>query len=147
MLAKLTQIQRMGVKIAIDDFGMSHSSLQHLSRLPVDTLKLDRSFIAKMTQTPDDMELVASMIALAHRLRLNVVAKGVETEEQRNLLRLLRCDQIQGYLVVAPSAKQEIEEILRRDQSNATGEWQRLIASYPASDSFDSLDSRQLGSG
>lgn len=127
MIHKLQEIQNMGVHVAIDDFGTGHSSLRHLAHLPVDTIKLDRSFIARMTEDPDDMELVASMIALGHRLSLNVVAKGVETEEQRKLLRLLRCDHLQGNLLTAPSPKGEMEAILRIDQSKSASEWEMRV--------------------
>jgi EAL domain-containing protein (putative c-di-GMP-specific phosphodiesterase class I) len=80
-----------------------------------------------MTDNPDDMELVASMIALAHRLNLNVVAKGVETEEQRRLLRLLRCDHLQGNLLTAPACKQDMEALLRMDQAKTADEWRRRV--------------------
>ncbi len=82
----------MGVHIAIDDFGTGFSSLSYLAQLPVDTLKIDRSFIVDMTVTPEGLALVSTIINLAHSMKLNVVAEGVETEEQARLLRLLNCD-------------------------------------------------------
>jgi diguanylate cyclase (GGDEF)-like protein len=100
--ASLQAISDMGITIAIDDFGTGYSSLGYLSKLPVDTLKIDRSFIIEMTETPDGLSLVSTMINLAHSLRLKVVAEGVETEEQSNLLRLLKCDEMQGYLFSKP---------------------------------------------
>jgi diguanylate cyclase (GGDEF)-like protein len=99
---KLRAIRDMGVHIAIDDFGTGYSSLSYISRLPVHSLKIDRSFIHGMTDDPDKTSVVSSIISLGHALRMEVVAEGVETEAQSQLLRLLRCDQIQGYLVSRP---------------------------------------------
>jgi EAL domain-containing protein (putative c-di-GMP-specific phosphodiesterase class I) len=99
----------MGVRIAIDDFGTGFSSLSYLSRLPVDSLKIDRSFIVDMTAGPQGLSLVTTIINLAHSLKLNVVAEGVETEEQSRLLRLLGCDDIQGYLCSGALPADEFE--------------------------------------
>jgi EAL domain-containing protein (putative c-di-GMP-specific phosphodiesterase class I)/DNA-binding NarL/FixJ family response regulator len=99
----LADIRRMGMKIAIDDFGTGYSSLSYLKRLPIDTVKLDRSFVNGATAHPDHAALVMAIITLAHNLRLRVIAEGVETEEQLNFLRLLRCDQGQGYLFGKPT--------------------------------------------
>ena len=101
VIASLQVIRNMGVSIAIDDFGTGFSSLSYLSKLPVDTLKIDRSFIIDMTAGPQGMALVSTIINLAHALRLKVVAEGVETEEQSRLLRLLGCDEMQGFLFSA----------------------------------------------
>ena len=92
----------MGVTIAIDDFGTGFSSLSYLSKLPVDTLKIDRSFVIDMTAGAQGLALVSTIINLAHSLKLKVVAEGVETEEQSRLLRLLSCDEMQGYLFSKP---------------------------------------------
>jgi diguanylate cyclase (GGDEF)-like protein/PAS domain S-box-containing protein len=101
-IASLQAIRATGVRIAIDDFGTGFSSLSYLSKLPVDTLKIDRSFVIDMTASPEGLALVSTIINLAHSLRLNVVAEGVETEEQSRLLRLLSCDEVQGYLFSKP---------------------------------------------
>jgi diguanylate cyclase (GGDEF)-like protein len=101
VIASLQTIRNMGVSIAIDDFGTGFSSLSYLSKLPVDTLKIDRSFIIDMTAGPEGMALVSTIINLAHALRLKVVAEGVETEEQSRFLRLLGCDEMQGFLFSA----------------------------------------------
>jgi EAL domain-containing protein (putative c-di-GMP-specific phosphodiesterase class I) len=98
----LQWIRAMNVSIAIDDFGTGFSSLSYLSKLPVDSLKIDRSFIVDMTASPEGLALVATIINLAHSMRLKVVAEGVETEEQSRLLRLVGCDEIQGYLISKP---------------------------------------------
>jgi EAL domain-containing protein (putative c-di-GMP-specific phosphodiesterase class I) len=120
VIGKLHKIRCMGVGVAIDDFGTGYSSLRYLAHLPIDTLKIDRSFVIAMTDDADDMAIVSSIIALAHGLDLNVVAEGVETEEQRKLLRLLRCDQMQGYLFSRPVPKDKLEEILRAESNTIT---------------------------
>lgn len=101
-IAVLQAIREMGVQVAIDDFGTGFSSLSYLSRLPVDALKIDRSFVVDMTAGPQGLALVSTIINLAHSLKLKVVAEGVENEEQSRLLRLLGCDQWQGYLCSPP---------------------------------------------
>jgi diguanylate cyclase (GGDEF)-like protein/PAS domain S-box-containing protein len=101
-ITSLQAIRAMGLSIAIDDFGTGFSSLSHLARLPVDTLKIDRSFVIDMTGGPQGLALVSTIINLAHSLKLKVVAEGVETEEQSRLLRLLGCDEMQGYLFSKP---------------------------------------------
>ena len=97
-IAGLQAIRAMGVTIAIDDFGTGFSSLSYLARLPVDTLKIDRSFVTGMAAGPEGLALVSTIIKLAHSLNLKVVAEGVETREQSRLLRLLSCDEMQGFL-------------------------------------------------
>jgi diguanylate cyclase (GGDEF)-like protein/PAS domain S-box-containing protein len=101
-IASLRAIRALGVTIAIDDFGTGFSSLSYLARLPVHTLKIDRSFVIEMAAGPEGLALVSTIINLAHSLKLNVVAEGVETEEQSRLLRLLNCDEMQGYLFSKP---------------------------------------------
>jgi diguanylate cyclase (GGDEF)-like protein len=101
-IASLKAIRAMGVRIAIDDFGTGFSSLSYLSKLPVDTLKIDRSFVTDITAGPEGLALVSTIIKLAHSLKLEVVAEGVETEEQSGLLRLLDCDEMQGFLFSKP---------------------------------------------
>ena len=110
---KLRAIRDLGVNIAIDDFGTGYSSLAYLAKLPVQSLKIDRSFIDNMVDEPDTLTLVSTIIALAHSLRLKVVAEGVETEEQAMILRLLRCDEIQGYLISHPVPEREFAALQR----------------------------------
>jgi diguanylate cyclase (GGDEF)-like protein len=98
----LADIRKLGVKVAIDDFGTGYSSLSYLKRLPIDTVKLDRSFVSGATTDPDDAALVMAIVTLAHNLRLTVIAEGVETAEQLSFLRLLRCDEGQGYYFSKP---------------------------------------------
>lgn len=113
-IEKLKAVRGLGVRIAIDDFGTGYSSLGYLAQLPVESLKIDRSFISKMQDDPDAMALVSTIISLAHSLRLKVVAEGVETEEQAKFLRLLRCDELQGYLVSKPLPEAALAELLSR---------------------------------
>ncbi len=101
-ITSLQAIRNLGVTIAIDDFGTGFSSLSYLSRLPVDSLKIDRSFVNDMTAGPRRLALVSTIINLAHSMDLKVVAEGVETEEQSRLLRLLACDEMQGFLFSKP---------------------------------------------
>jgi diguanylate cyclase (GGDEF)-like protein/PAS domain S-box-containing protein len=98
----LKTLRGMGISIAIDDFGTGFSSLGYLAKLPADTLKIDRSFIIEMTNGPEGLALVSTIINLAHSLKLKVVAEGVDTEEQASLLRLLNCEEMQGYLFSKP---------------------------------------------
>ncbi|MEO6173090.1 MAG: EAL domain-containing protein [Arenimonas sp.] len=108
----LHALRSLGCKIGIDDFGTGYSSLSYLSRLPADVLKIDQSFTAAVASSPDTLSLVTNIIALAHSLRLRVVAEGVEEEEQAKLLRLLRCDELQGYLLGRPMPVEEFKRKL-----------------------------------
>src|SRR6185503_12553208 len=94
----LSALQNAGIRISIDDFGTGFSSLAYLKRLPIDVLKVDRSFVHEASTNPDDAALVLAIITLAHNLGLKVVAEGFESEDQLRFLYLLRCDEIQGYL-------------------------------------------------
>jgi diguanylate cyclase (GGDEF)-like protein/PAS domain S-box-containing protein len=108
-ISTLQAIRVMGVTIAIDDFGTGFSSLSYLSKLPMDTLKIDRSFVNDMTITTQGTALVATIINLAHSLQHNVVAEGVETDEQWNLLQSLGCDEMQGFLISKPLPRELFE--------------------------------------
>jgi diguanylate cyclase (GGDEF)-like protein/PAS domain S-box-containing protein len=111
-VAKLEGARRLGLQVAIDDFGTGYSSLGYLSRLPIDALKIDRSFVVGMVNDPQETTIVTTIISLAHAMDLKVIAEGVETREQARLLRLLKCDQIQGYLVSKPQPAPEITKFL-----------------------------------
>jgi EAL domain-containing protein (putative c-di-GMP-specific phosphodiesterase class I) len=106
----LQSLRDAGCGVAIDDYGTGYSSLNYLSRLPCDTLKIDRTFVAAISQSPESLALVTNTINLAHSLGLRVVAEGVEEEEQAKLLRLLRCDELQGYLFGKPQPIADFEK-------------------------------------
>ena len=103
----------MGVLVSIDDFGTGYSSMSYLRRFPIDKLKIDRSFINDLTTNADAASIVKAIVSLAHSLRLKVVAEGVETAEQLELLRELGCDQFQGFYRSAAVLPAEIEKFVR----------------------------------
>jgi EAL domain-containing protein (putative c-di-GMP-specific phosphodiesterase class I) len=103
-----------GVRFAIDDFGTGHSSLSQLSKLPVDELKIDRSFISHAPLGSDAVTIITSTIELGHSMGLNVVAEGVEEPEAWNLLRRLGCDFAQGYLISPPLAAADVPAFVRQ---------------------------------
>jgi len=111
-IPKLERLRASGIGIAVDDFGIGYSSLSYLTRLPVSTLKIDRAFVSKMTTDAQSMAVVSAIISLSRALRLKVVAEGVETPEQARFLRLLGCDELQGYLFGRPVSAVEITRSL-----------------------------------
>jgi diguanylate cyclase (GGDEF)-like protein len=116
---KLQALRRAGVEVSVDDFGTGFCSLSYLARLPVDTLKIDRSFVVRMGDAGYPRNIVAMIVSLAHTLGLRVVAEGVEDDEQVRLLRELGCDQIQGFYVSRPVPPEEIDAMLVRGPGNA----------------------------
>jgi diguanylate cyclase (GGDEF)-like protein/PAS domain S-box-containing protein len=112
-IRKLDEVGALGVRVAIDDFGTGYSSLAYLAKLPVQSLKIDRSFIVTMLTDAATMTLVQTIITLARSLKLTVVAEGVEAEEQAKVLRLLRCDEVQGYLFSKPLPFDALTALLR----------------------------------
>jgi len=108
----LRELKDTGIRISIDDFGTGYSSLAVLKNLPIDVLKIDKTFISDVTTNPDDAALVTAVVTLAHNLRLNVVAEGVETREQLEFLRALKCDKWQGYLYSKPLTAAAFESVL-----------------------------------
>ena len=111
----LARLQKLGISISIDDFGTGYSSLSYLRSLPIDVLKIDRSFVRNIAAEDDAVTLVKAMISLAHDLRLRVVAEGVETEEQFTVLSSLGCDEWQGFLHSKPMPADKFEERLRME--------------------------------
>src|SRR6185436_1556534 len=112
-LRTLKELKALGVRIAIDDFGTGYSSLAYLKRFPIDTLKIDQSFVRDIGTGAQDSAIASAIIAMAHGLRLTVVAEGVEREEQLAFLRRQRCDYFQGYLFSRPMAPEEFQALLR----------------------------------
>ena len=114
----LQQLSRLGIRISIDDFGTGYSSLSQLRRLPLDNLKIDRAFISEVLSNRGDAEIVRAIISLAHSLRLEVTAEGVENADQLSLLRSLGCDQYQGYFCSPPVANGEFVAMLRKQPAD-----------------------------
>lgn len=113
-VAMLQQLRSLGVQISIDDFGTGYSSLSYLHRLPIDTLKIDRSFVMRMGENSENAEIVRTIIALARNLRMSVIAEGVETIEQLEQLRSLECDNAQGFLFARPLEAKKAEDYIHR---------------------------------
>jgi EAL domain-containing protein (putative c-di-GMP-specific phosphodiesterase class I) len=108
----LKRLTARGIKISMDDFGTGYSSLNYLKSLPIDCLKIDRSFIKDMCHDHNDKQIVKTLIAMAHSLDLSVVAEGVEDKEQLDLLNEYNCDEIQGYLLSRPVTADKLIEII-----------------------------------
>lgn len=114
-ITMLKQVRDLGVSVAVDDFGTGYSSLAYIARLPITSLKIDRSFVTDMVAGPEGYILVSSIVALAHALKLKVVAEGVETEAQAQLLKLLACDEAQGFLFSRPVPAEQLQRMLSSD--------------------------------
>lgn len=110
----LNELHRMGVHISIDDFGESYSALGYLKRFPIDSLKIDRSFITDVVTNPDAAAIASALMAMAHQLSLTVVAEGVENEYQAAFLRSIQCDEVQGYIVGPPVPASAVPEFLTK---------------------------------
>ncbi|MGE5505395.1 MAG: EAL domain-containing protein [Actinomycetota bacterium] len=111
----LRQLRAMGVRISIDDFGTGYSSLNYLKRMPIDALKIDRSFVHDLSEDGDDAEIVSTIINLAHNLKLKAIAEGVETPEQAAFLKAKGCDEVQGYLISRPVSGEDLVSLFDRN--------------------------------
>ena len=111
----------MGVRVALDDFGTGYSSLTHLSDLPIDTIKIDRSFVAEMCARSQDALIIEAVITLAHSLGMSTIAEGVETPAQLAALRLSGCDSVQGFLLSRPTAGENVPAMLVAAQGLTSG--------------------------
>lgn len=107
----LEHFRNLGIKIAIDDFGKGYSSLSYLKELPITTLKIDRDFITGLPNDKVDIAIVTAMITLAHSLNLDVIAEGVETEQQLEFLKQCKCDIAQGFLLHKPLSSKAISKL------------------------------------
>jgi len=120
-ISTLHELKAIGVKISVDDFGTGYSSLAYLKRFPVDTLKIDRAFVRDIMTSPDDAAIALAIIRMAHSLKLDVVAEGVEDAAQLAYLRRHHCDQIQGFYFSRPLPPSEVDALLRRGAGISTG--------------------------
>jgi diguanylate cyclase (GGDEF)-like protein/PAS domain S-box-containing protein len=108
----LSFLKAMGLRISIDDFGTGYSSLSHLRRFPIDSLKIDQSFVRDIETNENDAAIVSAVIAMAHKLRLTVIAEGVETEQQSKFLRSQQCEQMQGFLFSKPRPVEDLHDLM-----------------------------------
>ena len=115
--ARLSELRALGVRLALDDFGSGYSSLSYLQRLPFDKVKIDRSFVTSLDQSANGGVIIQAVVTLCRALGMSVVIEGVETEEQRVLLRLAGCNEMQGYLFAKPAAREEIDRLLNEARS------------------------------
>lgn len=113
-LEDLQRIRDSGVHFALDDFGTGYSSLSYLKRLPIETLKIDRSFVSGVPHKADDVAITTAIVAMARSLGLEVVAEGVETAAQRDFLHHIGCRKMQGYLFSPPLPAAQMEQLLRQ---------------------------------
>jgi EAL domain-containing protein (putative c-di-GMP-specific phosphodiesterase class I) len=111
----LRKLKSAGLHISIDDFGTGYSSLSYLKQFPIDALKIDRSFVSEVTTNADDAAIATAIILMGHSLKLSVVAEGVETESQLAFLRVLQCNEVQGFLISPPVPAEQARELLRAD--------------------------------
>ena len=112
-IATMNALHEIGILFSLDDFGTGYSSLQYLKRLPLDQLKIDQSFICDIATNSSDKAIVRAIIAMAHSLDLDVIAEGVETEEQRQILLKKECTHYQGYLFSKPVPIEQFEALLK----------------------------------
>lgn len=115
VIKSLDKLRETGVRISIDDFGAERSSLSRLKKLPADILKIDRSIVRDITEDPDAAANVGAIIAMAHALKLTVIAEGVETLDQLEFLRSLKCSEMQGYFVGRPAPAEALGHLLAED--------------------------------
>jgi len=112
-IAPLQELHSKGIKLAFDDFGTGYASLSYLTKFPVSRIKIDRSFIVKVAEDTENAAIVRSLVAMAHNLKLGIIAEGVETEAQARFLAAERCEEAQGFLYAKPLPAAEFEAYLR----------------------------------
>ncbi len=114
-ISTMKQIKDMGIHLAIDDFGTGYSSLSYLKRFPIDVLKIDKSFVDNIGEGPDTESIIDAVIALAHNLKMKVVAEGIEARKQFDFLRMHQCEEGQGYLFSRPLTSEAFTEMMIED--------------------------------
>jgi len=133
-IATLHDLKSIGVKLAIDDFGTGYSSMAYLKDFPVDRLKIDKGFVSNLEQEPSNMAILKAIVALGHNFGLRVVAEGVETEYQREFLKHIGCDELQGYLFSKPLNVEKFETLLlSKGQEKSAVEWGKVLLSQKLS--------------
>ena len=120
MVKRIEELRALGVKIALDDFGSGYSNLGYLQRFPFDKLKIDRSFVSSLGHSANGGVIIQAIVALGRALGVSVTVEGVETEEQRVLLRLAGCDEMQGYLFAKPAPAKAIDQLLKQAKPAVT---------------------------
>ena len=140
-LATLRRLKLMNIRLEIDDFGTGYSSLSYLQRLPFDTVKIDRSFIRELGVSTESSEIIRTIVELAHSLEMEVVAEGVETEDQFHKVTSLGCEYVQGYYCAKPAAAKNTQTLLE-----ARDEMQRAFAMLQGESSVELMpDTRVVG--
>jgi EAL domain-containing protein (putative c-di-GMP-specific phosphodiesterase class I) len=119
MVKRIEDLRALGVRIALDDFGSGYSNLGYLQRFPFDKLKIDRSFVKALGRSSNGGVIIQAIVALGRALGVSVLVEGVETEEQRVLLRLAGCDEMQGFLFAKPSPAKAIDRLLEQRKAGA----------------------------
>jgi EAL domain-containing protein (putative c-di-GMP-specific phosphodiesterase class I) len=126
-IRKLSQLREAGLGVAIDDFGTGYSSLRLLAKLPVDTLKIDKSFVQSIADTPNVATLVSTIVSLGRAFNMETVAEGVETAEQLQILRHMKCDLAQGYLFSRPVPAADVPSVIARLESRQSSTVRALM--------------------
>ena len=119
MVKRIEDLHALGVRVALDDFGSGYSSLSYLQRFPLDKLKIDKSFVAALGSSSNGGVIIQAIVALGRALGLTVLVEGVETEQQRVLLRLAGCDEMQGFLFAKPAPASAIDGLLEKARQDA----------------------------
>jgi EAL domain-containing protein (putative c-di-GMP-specific phosphodiesterase class I) len=119
MIRRIEDLHALGVRIALDDFGSGYSNLSYLQRFPLDKLKIDKSFVSALGQSGNGGVIVQAMVALGRALGLSITVEGVETEQQRMLLKLAGCDEMQGFLFARPSPAKAIDRLIKQPKPDA----------------------------
>jgi EAL domain-containing protein (putative c-di-GMP-specific phosphodiesterase class I) len=117
----LQELDNAGINLAFDDFGIGYASLSYLTKFPVSRIKIDRSFIARVTDDPENAAIVRSLIAMAHNLKLGIIAEGVETAAQARFLIEERCEEAQGFLYAEPLSAADFEAYMRAQRLASAG--------------------------